>query len=60
MVRAGPLQTQSDDVLAMLADPARCRVMLVTLPEETPVNEVVERRPSPWRTGWASTSPRWW
>lgn len=42
MVRAGPLQTQSDDVLAMLADPARCRVMLVTLPEETPVNEVVE------------------
>jgi hypothetical protein len=26
----------------MLADPQRCRVMLVTLAEETPVNEVVE------------------
>ena len=26
----------------MLADPARCQVMLVTLPEETPVNELVD------------------
>ena len=26
----------------MLGDPARCQVMLVTLPEETPVNELVE------------------
>ena len=26
----------------MLTDPTRCRVMLVTLAEETPVNEVVE------------------
>ena len=26
----------------MLTDPARCQVLLVTLPEETPVNEVVE------------------
>ena len=42
IVRAGPLQGQSDDVLAMLTDPSRCRVMLVTLAEETPVNEVVE------------------
>lgn len=42
IVRAGPLQSQSDDVLAMLTDPSRCRVMLVTLAEETPVNEVVE------------------
>ncbi len=42
IVRAGPLQSQADDVLAMLTDPSRCRVMLVTLPEETPVNEVVE------------------
>lgn len=41
-VGAGPIATQADDVLAMLADPARCRVMLVTLAEETPVNEVVE------------------
>lgn len=42
IVRSGPLRTQADDVLAMLVDPARCRVMLVTLAEETPVNEVVE------------------
>jgi len=41
-VGAGPIATQADDVLAMLADPERCRVMLVTLAEETPVNEVVE------------------
>jgi len=42
IVRSGPLRAQADDVLAMLADPSRCRVMLVTLAEETPVNEVVE------------------
>ncbi len=42
IVRAGPLQSQADDVLAMLTDRSRCRVMLVTLAEETPVNEVVE------------------
>ncbi len=42
IVRAGPLQSQADDVLSMLTDPSRCRVMLVTLAEETPVNEVVE------------------
>jgi anion-transporting ArsA/GET3 family ATPase len=42
IVRAGPLQSQSDEVLSMLTDPSRSRVMLVTLAEETPVNEVVE------------------
>ena len=26
----------------MLSDPARCQVLLVTLPEETPVNELVD------------------
>ena len=26
----------------LLSDPARCQVMLVTLPEETPVNEVID------------------
>lgn len=41
-VGTGPIATQADDVLAMLADPARCRVVLVTIAEETPVNEVVE------------------
>ena len=42
IVRGGPLQAQAEDVLGMLTDPARCRVMLVTMAEETPVNEVVE------------------
>ena len=38
----GPINTQARDVLELLTDPARCQVVLVTLPEETPVNEVVE------------------
>ncbi len=42
IIRGGPLRSQSEEVLDMLTDPARCRVMLVTLAEETPVNEVVE------------------
>ena len=41
-VRLGPINAQARDVLALLADPARCQVILVTLPEETPVNELVE------------------
>ena len=41
-VRTGPINTQANEVLALLADPRRCRVMLVTLPEETPVNELIE------------------
>jgi anion-transporting ArsA/GET3 family ATPase len=40
--RGGPLRTQADQVVAMLADPVRCQVVLVTIPEETPVNEAVE------------------
>jgi anion-transporting ArsA/GET3 family ATPase len=41
-VRVGPIQSQAQDVLEMLTDERRCQVMLVTLPEETPVNELVE------------------
>jgi anion-transporting ArsA/GET3 family ATPase len=41
-VRSGPVRTQADDVLALLADHERCRVVLVTLPETTPVNELIE------------------
>jgi Mrp family chromosome partitioning ATPase len=41
-VRVGPINAQARDVLEMLTDPARCQVVLVTLPEETPVNELVE------------------
>ncbi len=41
-VRVGPVRTQAQDVVELLSDPTRCRVMLVTLPEETPVNELVD------------------
>lgn len=41
-VRVGPIRTQARDVLDMLRDPARCRVVLVTVPEETPVRETIE------------------
>lgn len=41
-VRFGRINTQATDVLELLSDPERCQVMLVTLPEETPVNELVE------------------
>jgi hypothetical protein len=38
----GPVRDQALDALAMLRDPARCTVVLVTLAEETPVSELVE------------------
>lgn len=41
-VRVGPINAQARDVLELLTDPSRCQVVLVTLPEETPVNELVE------------------
>ena len=41
-VSAGPVRAQADDVLELLHDPERCQVVLVTLPETTPVNEVIE------------------
>jgi anion-transporting ArsA/GET3 family ATPase len=41
-IRVGPIRKQADDVAELLADPARCRVLLVTLAEETPVAEVAE------------------
>lgn len=41
-VRGGPVGEQADDVLAMLADPLRCSIVLVTVPESTPVNELIE------------------
>ncbi len=42
VVQSGPIRDQAEQVAAMLADPARCRALLVTLPEETPVTEVIE------------------
>ncbi len=41
-VSGGPIRTQADEVLELLGDPTRCQVVLVTLPETTPVNEVIE------------------
>lgn len=41
-VRVGPIAAQARDVLALLTDAERCQVVLVTLPEETPVNEVID------------------
>jgi anion-transporting ArsA/GET3 family ATPase len=41
-VRVGPVLTQAIEVTEMLADPDRAQVVLVTLPEETPVIETVE------------------
>jgi len=41
-VRVGPINAQARDVIELLTDPARCQVVLVSLPEETPVNELVD------------------
>ena len=41
-VSVGPINAQARDVLEMLNDEERCQVLLVTLPEETPVNELVD------------------
>jgi anion-transporting ArsA/GET3 family ATPase len=41
-VSVGPINAQARDVLELLEDHRRCQVMLVTVPEETPVNEAVE------------------
>ena len=41
-IRGGPIRSQAIEVQSMLSDPERCRVVMVTLPETTPVNEMVE------------------
>jgi len=41
-VKVGPVNKQAADVVELLGDASRCQVMLVTLPEETPVNELVD------------------
>ncbi|HXW34775.1 MAG TPA: ArsA family ATPase [Acidimicrobiales bacterium] len=40
--RSGPVRAQAQEVAELLGDPTRCRVMLVTLAEEMPVNETIE------------------
>ena len=41
-VTVGPIETQAREVRSLLTDAGRCQVVLVTLPEETPVNELIE------------------
>jgi anion-transporting ArsA/GET3 family ATPase len=41
-VRVGPVQRQADWLTKMLQDPDRCRVHLVSLPEEMPIAETIE------------------
>jgi anion-transporting ArsA/GET3 family ATPase len=41
-VRVGPVRKQAQDVVELLSNPARCQVLLVTIPEETPVNELID------------------
>jgi anion-transporting ArsA/GET3 family ATPase len=41
-VRVGPVRKQAADVVELLGDAQRCQVLLVTIPEETPVNELVD------------------
>lgn len=41
-IDTGPIRRQADEVAAMLTDPTRAQVLLVTLAEETPVNELIE------------------
>jgi anion-transporting ArsA/GET3 family ATPase len=40
--RTGVLNRQAVEVLEMLEDPSRCRAILVSIPEETPINELTE------------------
>jgi anion-transporting ArsA/GET3 family ATPase len=39
---SGPIAQQADEVLAMLADGNRCKILMVTTPAMTPVQETVE------------------
>jgi arsenite/tail-anchored protein-transporting ATPase len=42
VVKSGPIRDQADQVMEMLADGERCRALLVALPEETPITELIE------------------
>lgn len=42
VVKSGPVLEQAREVSDMLADPARCAALLVALPEETPITELIE------------------
>ena len=39
--RSGPVRTQAEEVVSLITDAKRCQVMLVCLPEELPVTELI-------------------
>jgi anion-transporting ArsA/GET3 family ATPase len=41
-ISTGPIGQQADEVITMLSDGSRCKVMMVTTPAFTPVTETVE------------------
>jgi anion-transporting ArsA/GET3 family ATPase len=41
-ISSGPIGQQADEVITMLSDGTRCKVMMVTTPAFTPVTETVE------------------
>lgn len=42
VARAGPVRRVAQEVAELLADPTRCRILLVTLPRELAVDETIE------------------
>ncbi len=42
VVKSGPVLDQAGEVSEMLADSTRCAALLVALPEETPITELIE------------------
>ncbi len=40
--RTGTIHRQAVEALEMISDPSRCQVILATIPEETPINELIE------------------
>lgn len=42
VVKSGPVLDQAREVSEMLGDPERCQALLVALPEETPITEMIE------------------
>jgi anion-transporting ArsA/GET3 family ATPase len=42
VVKSGPIRDQADQVAELLTDRDRCRALLVALPEETPITELIE------------------
>jgi arsenite/tail-anchored protein-transporting ATPase len=57
LVRGGPIHSQATEVAQLLSDPSRSQVILVTLPETTPVNEAIETAEALQRDGGLRLGP---